>query len=175
MFEKLKKFGFFFFLFVGVFSTTVFADVNTRSHVALDGKSYTYFYKITGYDSTGSYAFHYSDSPIKFEIKNEALYRVGECSGYESYYNSDGSLRRKGSFSGARAVVNIESGCSVKINGVDVGGIIPPVIAPTVGEAIQGIVPRLSKQLKNLLPVGVILLSTMLGVSLVRRLVRLFL
>lgn len=51
----------------------------------------------------------------------------------------------------------------------------PPVIAPTVTEAIQQITPGLSAQLKKLLPVGVILLSIMLGVSLVPRLVRLFL
>lgn len=53
--------------------------------------------------------------------------------------------------------------------------VIPPEMAPTVKEAIAKIVPDLSTQLKILLPVGVTILSIMLGVSLVKRLVHLFL
>ena len=51
----------------------------------------------------------------------------------------------------------------------------PPSMAPTVVKAIQGIAPQLSNQLKEYLPIGVIILSLGLGVSLIPRLVRLFL
>ena len=53
--------------------------------------------------------------------------------------------------------------------------IIPPVVAPTVEKAIQGIAPQLLNQLQEYLPIGVMLLSLMLGVYLVPRLVRSFL
>lgn len=68
-------------------------------------------------------------------------------------------------------------GFTIKIGNYFINGesqVVPPVIAPTVSEAIAKILPDFLVQLKKLLPTGVMLFAILLGVRLVPRLIRLF-
>lgn len=155
MFGKFKKFAMMFVFCMSIFGVTAFAYT--------DPEGVEYSYRLSF--SNGSFK-AYSNSPFE---------RVDD-NGYISYYATGKTYI----YSENVRYQTVESGGLIGkgwndfVEESDVE-IIPPEIAPTVMEAIQKIVPDLSSQLKILLPVGVILLSTMLGVSLVRRLVPLFL
>ena len=52
--------------------------------------------------------------------------------------------------------------------------IVPPTIAPTIAEALKGIVPTFSKQLLAYLPKALVIFSMVLSVPLIPRVIRLF-
>lgn len=152
-----------FILSLGVFGVTVFADtIKEIENFALapDGTKYSYSVQ---WSNSGDTWIAYSNTEINY-VNGGVTSLAGDTVFYKngSFYASRPAGYR---FHWGEMHDIVENGVLIS----------PPVIAPTVGEAIREIIPRLSTQLKNLLPVGVILLSTMLGVSLVPRLVRLFL
>lgn len=159
-----KKFLLTFVLCMGIFGVTAFASVQTPG-----GESYDYYLYLTSVSGNDDIKV-YSNSP--FVIKN----------GYYYSTNSTGVYYVNGVYNGEvpsnYSLYIVSNWELVGTNSPDIsndGDVIPPEIAPTVEKAIAKIVPDLSAQLQNLLPVGVILLSAMLVVSLVRRLVPLFL
>lgn len=150
-----------FVLCMGIFGTTAFASVT-----APDGRAYD------------NYVFYQHKDGSYYQVYSNSLFYVTDdgsifCNKYwykfkdgKSYLNTWGGVVSISEISS-----RFESNLDLGIN----SPVVPPVVAPTVQEAISGIVPRLSNQLKILLPVGVILLSIMLGVSFLPRLVHLFL
>lgn len=167
-----KKFLVMFAFCMSIFGITAFADTVDPLALAPDGTEYKYYYKITNYKDTGDYCFVYSNEEINFDVSSSAIRFTSKGPALLCFYNSKGELTSTRVATGAR-VITVSSGFVPVIT--QNGSVLPPVIAPTAQQAIAKIVPGLSTQLKVLLPVGVILLSTMLGVSLVPRLVRLFL
>lgn len=163
-----KKILITFILCMSVFSVVAFADTvplfdvpnkdiqtvyKSEFEVLMDGNYYVRTF--------------YHDYPLTYDSSSQTFTFTGTTYFYAG--NSLLSTYEKGQTYRTGSTLR-----NVSINNKD-GGVIPPTIPPTAKQAIQGIAPQLLKQSKNLLPVGVILLSTILGVSLVPRLVRSFL
>lgn len=164
-----KKFLLTFIFCMSVFGITAFAEVSTFA-IAPNDIEYTYVTYF--YNSDGQLIQYYSD--YEFYVDSSDIIRVG---GPTVQFCDDLFLQNLNLGNGI-CNINDDTITGLVINASSVGGtgsIIPPEVAPTVKEAIAKIVPDLSAQLKILLPVGVLILSTVLGVSLVRRLVPLFL
>lgn len=174
MFEKFKRFGIMFLLCMGVFGTSVFASEKSSvellgssdysyylSYIASDGDNVTVLFNEFG----GSWVY---DGELFYNGVSQGVSSLSVSDDY-LYYNTNNSQVRSYLVSLGKKID------SSIVSMPQPGGIIPPSIPPTSLEAIQTIVPQLSTQLGILLPIGVIILSIMLGVSLVPRLVHLFL
>ena len=151
-----------FVLSLGVFGVTAFADVT------FDGTNYKYKFDFVGYD------IYCNSVSIYKESGSYGGYYVKVSDGW-MVSQSDGSTF---SLWSKYEIENVKNTVGFRIEDKEIvidGTVNPPVIAPTVKQAVAKIVPDLLEQSKKLLPVGVMLLSTMLGVSLVPRLVRSFL
>lgn len=94
----------------------------------------------------GSYVFYRKESSVTFS--SAMRYHASNNTSLFSYLNSN---------------FEIDSDNSV----------LPPVIAPTVQKAITQIVPNFLEQLGNYLPTCILILSMLLGVSLVPRIIHL--
>lgn len=162
-----KKFLITFVLAMGVFGTVAFAGVLDNSKtINLDSNPYyiqytsssgnVWIYTFTTVTENGSI---FGDVKSYQKINGEYVFSENHSQGVSFNY----------------VVKDIISNNSFLYNYMydnDLvnGGIIPPKVAPTVEKAIQGIAPQFLKQLGQLLPIGVIILSLVLGVSLIPRL-----
>lgn len=180
-----KKFCIVLTICLGMFSSLAFADTVDSDSVStyaynVDDKSYyiiftgtvsgtrfLYTFDSISFDSSSSYP----NSYICLQSSNK--YKLVD--GVWEKFSGDVNIYMNGKVSDF-TTNNYDVYYSIVSNGMYEGDLVdPPAIAPTVEEAIQGIAPQLLNQLKEYLPIGVILLSIALGVSLVPRLVRLFL
>lgn len=168
MFGKFKKFAMMFVFCMGIFGVTAFAETSNSPFLAPDGESYKYY--LSYKDIKFGYTTHiYSNSRIYLDGK------YYKCEGNWFKYDHNYELTFSGTSSTSLLYLATNSSVTDIVLSEYTGEVNPPEIAPTVKQAIAKIIPDLSSQLKILLPVGVILLSTMLGVSLVPRLTRSFL
>lgn len=176
MFSKFKKFALMFVFCMSIFGVTAFADVNTRS-LGMDDKKYF----LVCETNSGVFGYTFNTESPTFSISGVTVYEYVDGSWVLTTSSTNLSF---GIVSSSTYYTNnqylydyvLKSEPNANFNYVNGDGVVvPPTIPPTALEAIAQIVPQLLSQLEVLLPVGVILLSTMLGVSLVRRLVPLFL
>lgn len=175
-----KKFFLVLTLCLGIFGSMAFASEIDSKDLSLDGNSYyisynaaagqVWLYTFNDYEITtrsGKNVFLFSEGIHYVQFSSDTDF-VSQGSVYNKYFEGTSSYYSS-NCPDFVSFVNSEGG---SIESIDV---VPPVISPAVEEAIQGITPQLSNQLQEYLPTGVILLSLVLGVSLVPRLVRLFL
>lgn len=145
---------------MSIFGITAFAD-------EIDSNTYnlpeSYKYYVTYSDVYGVRTLYSNDVIV---VSGNNISATGSCMVYVGEYGDFSDLFNSVSNVNFSVQEVIKSG---------VIGVFPPSIPPTALEAIAKITPGLLAQLKILLPVGLIILSTLLGVSLIPRLVHLFL
>ena len=183
-----KKFILMFSFCISIFGITAFADVKedvSNYAFGLDDNLYYLSYTQNGnkylvtFNSDSDYYFFSSEfwqisGGIRYKYNSDLMKYEYNYSGGAIQFG-DKSYEFSTNCSSLKQSLNDKGWITGDYVSPGGGAVNPPVIAPTVGQAIQKIVPDLSNQLQVLLPVGVILLSTMLGVSLVKLLVHLFL
>lgn len=178
MFSKFKKFAMMFVFCMSIFGVTAFADVvplgDVSSHTIVLSTGQT-----LKFGSTDDSSITYRISGGQIYFYNNSNVNVYILVGSSGVSVSPGAYVTSSVYDGLKSFTIDDIYCgntgSSPSGLFDGSTIIPPEVAPTVKEAIAKIVPDLSAQLKILLPVGVLILSTVLGVSLVRLLVPLFL
>lgn len=164
-----KKFFVTFILCMGIFGITAFADVQERA-LGLDGNTYYLSYTLDG--SKEILTFNESTSTNVVPVFNEYLFDKKKG---EYVFNRTG-----GPLTVISVLNDVSTNCPSLFEALKSKGLVgsevsvPPILAPGL-EEVQEIPTQLLGQLKILLPVGLLILSIMLGVSLVPRLVHLFL
>lgn len=172
MFKKIL------FSFCILLSVIGFTSINvlakeSRAYTAPDGKIYANYFR--GIHSTEKVPYEaYSNGRMYIDSRGQVL------SNAEAHVYINGKYFRTAP-AGGQILHTTYFGSNIQLNGrpvnpdgtyPDGGGseTVPPIIPPTAMEGVTEIPRALSEQLSVLLPIGVLILSTLLLVPLIKRL-----